>query len=221
MSVQTLPKFVCAWICTLLLAAANPLSAASPSPKQIDEFMQVSRMQDMFVVAVGTLIDAEVRQRILDLAKTSTLDDAGKKTFAQTVDQRLLPYLRRELAWGNIKPLLHDVFMHSMDSNDVRVVLEFHRSPAGSASRNVTQELLKDPVFLKNAQDPTSQIAVEMIKAKLSPKHFEALQKFNASGAAQRVQSNILRVTPKIMEALDGRLKSHIKTFLAQEFPPS
>jgi len=202
--------------CALLLAVTSPLAAQAPSPAQLDEFMRVSRMQEMISPAmVG--VEKEIRQTMGGLAQQLGMNPAQSQRFDQAVVQQLMPQIRHEMSWQKLAPLFQEAFVQILDVQDVERVLAFHRSPAGLAYQAAAMELLKDPAFINAINSGNAEQARLMLRPKMSNADFQALEIFNNTPGVQRVQSKAMQVLPVIIEReVQPKIEKIVENFMME-----
>ena len=137
--------------CALVLAVAAPVAfAAPPSDAQVDELMDVMRVEQT-LDAMWPQVEAMQQQAAAQAAAGKDLT-AQEQAEIQAMLDRMMANLRTTLAWDKVQPVYRDIYAKSFDDQDVAALIEFYRSDAG-------QTLLdKMPQLMQNTMVATQQL---------------------------------------------------------------
>ncbi|MFP7723229.1 DUF2059 domain-containing protein [Lysobacter sp. A3-1-A15] len=137
--------------CAAMLALAAPVAfAAPPSDAQVDELMEVMRVEQS-LDGMWPQIEAMQQQAAAQAAAGKQLS-AGQQAEIQATLGRMMAGMRAAMAWEKVQPVYREIYAKSFDDADVAALVAFYRSEAG-------QNLLdKMPQLMQNTMVATQQL---------------------------------------------------------------
>ena len=163
--------------CALVLAVAAPVAfAAPPSDAQVDELMDVMRVEQT-LDGMWPQVEAMQQQAAAQAAAGKDLT-AGEQAEIQAMLDRMMANLRTTLAWDKVQPVYRDIYAKSFDDQDVAALIEFYRSDAG-------QTLLdKMPQLMQNTMVATQQLMAPAMQQMQQEIEVQAAKAAAANSAA-------------------------------------
>jgi len=187
------PQILHIFIFTLFLAISSPLLAAPPSSEQIDQLMEVTRTQEIFT-SMRASTEANWRSALLAMAQQKHFSAQQQQQLDARME-RIIQAIRQEGRWEKTESLYKQVYARHFDSDEIQILINWHRSPTGQAVLNATQKAMQSPELLENPQHIMSAM-----DQNLSANELAALREFQESDAGKGVMRKSSQAMFEFME---------------------
>jgi|GEM_PF-2293860 len=213
MSSPTLTHSLHLFACLLLLGVigcyrpiTHPLPAGPPSAAQIEQIMQVERVQEIWATTHAPT-EANVRSTLLAMAQQQHFSAQQQQQLDARMDQ-IMAAIRQEITWEKAEPLYKQAYARHFNGDEIQAFLDWRSSSAGQAYLAFTQRTNQNPELRGNPVRLAAAMGQE-----LSTDELAALRQA-AGGLAKSAQ-----VTLEIMQALHLQRQQVISLVLQREMP--
>jgi len=194
--------------CVFLLIISSSLFAAPPSAAQIDQFIEIARVQqkyNSFLINLEEITLKKINRIKIDLQQQN-LSTEQQQQIDSTIDS-IITQFRQEMSWQQMEPLYRQAYVRYFDSDDFQVLLDFNLSPARQAYLDVAEKVTHDPA-LRGNMTAMEQAMKEELSKRLSVSEWNTIHEFQTSAIGQRVLQKMDQAHSEVSDLLLQQLDS-------------
>ena len=143
-----------------LSAASFLCHAAEPSQESIEKLLTVTQAQklvEQMIPQMEGYISSSVDKSV-DALDMSPEQKAKTKAESASMIKKMMPVLREQLRWENIKKIYVPIYRESFTQEEIDGLIAFYSSPAGNAL------IAKMPVVMQKSMAAMQQLIVPMVQ---------------------------------------------------------
>lgn len=136
-------------LCFVLLTAlvlANPVFAAPPSDKSIEQLLEASKAGKM-MDSVWTEMDGFMKQTMKSATKGQKLS-SDDQAILDKQQEKIVALMKDELSWAKLKPGFVKIYQDTFTQEEVDGLIAFYQSPAGKALVEKQPELMRNTMLM-------------------------------------------------------------------------
>ena len=128
------------------LVLANPVFAAPPSDKSIEQLLEASKAGKM-MDSVWAQMDGFMKQTMKSATKGQSLS-ADEQAILDKQQEKIVAIMKEELSWSKLKPGFVKIYQDTFTQEEVDGLIAFYQSPAGKALVEKQPELMKNSMLM-------------------------------------------------------------------------
>lgn len=113
----------------LSMFACSAALAAPPTTESVERLLVLSKGDKLLEVAYASM-ERSMRQSMQTLAGSRPLTPEQQKAI-RTLPERMMQFLRQEMSWAAMKPLIVPVYVQTFDQEEIDGMISFFSSPIG------------------------------------------------------------------------------------------
>lgn len=142
-------------VALLALVASTAAFAAPPSKESVETLLALSKA-DQVLEAIHGNMEQSMRQGMQAAAGNKTLTPEQQKLL-QTLPAKMTEFLRQEMSWAALKPLLVGVYVETFDQEEIDALTQFFRTPVGQ------RYIDKQPVVAQRSAAAAQQLLLPLV----------------------------------------------------------
>jgi len=134
--------------------------AAEPSQESIEKLLKVTQTQKMVEQMIPQIegMMKSVADKEIDAQNLPPEQSAEAKALSASITKKVIPILRDQLSWGNLKKIYIPIYRESFTQEEIDGLIAFYSSPAGNAL------VVKMPIVAQKSMAATQQLIVPMMQ---------------------------------------------------------
>ena len=154
------PKMKKILVAIFLSATPFLCHAAEPSQESIEKLLKVTQTQKMVEQMIPQIegMMKSVADKEIDAQNLPPEQSAEAKALSASITKKVIPILRDQLSWGNLKKIYIPIYRESFTQEEIDGLIAFYSSPAGNAL------VVKMPIVAQKSMAATQQLIVPMMQ---------------------------------------------------------
>jgi hypothetical protein len=154
------PKMKKILVAIFLSATPFLCYAAEPSQESIEKLLKVTQTQKMVEQMIPQIegMMKSVADKEIDAQNLPPEQSAEAKALSASITKKVIPILRDQLSWGNLKKIYIPIYRESFTQEEIDGLIAFYSSPAGNAL------VVKMPIVAQKSMAATQQLIVPMMQ---------------------------------------------------------
>ena len=149
-------------ILVAIFLSATPFlcHATEPSQESIEKLLKVTQTQKMVEQMIPQIegMMKSVADKEIDAQNLPPEQSAEAKALSASITKKVIPILRDQLSWGNLKKIYIPIYRESFTQEEIDGLIAFYSSPAGNAL------VVKMPIVAQKSMAATQQLIVPMMQ---------------------------------------------------------